>query len=85
MAGCSGVAFSVTLGTLVRAHGEPTAYAVVVSPVVHGRSLPLATGELQIVTARTGDHAGDIGAATMVIQHVLSADEVERHLATLAS
>ncbi|MFC7490145.1 MULTISPECIES: ROK family transcriptional regulator [unclassified Knoellia] len=53
--------------------------------VVYGRSLPLATGELQIVTARTGDHAGVIGAATMVIQHVLSADEVERHLATLAS
>ncbi|KGN38315.1 ROK family protein [Knoellia subterranea] len=53
--------------------------------VVYGRSLPLATGELQIVTARTGGHAGVIGAATMVIQHVLSADEVERHLATLAS
>ncbi len=53
--------------------------------VVYGRSLPLATGELQIVAARTGDHAGVIGAATMVIQHVLSADEVERHLASWAS
>ena len=53
--------------------------------VVYGRSLPLATGELQIVTARTGEHAGVIGAATMVIQHVLSADEVERHLASWAS
>lgn len=53
--------------------------------VVYGRSLPLATGNLQIVSARTGEHAGVIGAATMVIQHVLSADEVDRHLATLAS
>lgn len=53
--------------------------------VGYGRSLPLATGELQIVTARTGEHAGVIGAATMVIQHVLSADEVERHLASWAS
>ena len=53
--------------------------------VVYGRSLPLATEQLQIVAARTGGHAGVIGAATMVIQHVLSAEEVERHLASLAS
>ena len=56
-----------------------------VREVVYGRSLPLATGQLQIVAARTGDHAGVIGAATMVIQHVLSADQVEAHLATAAS
>ena len=49
--------------------------------VVYGRSLPLATGELQIVASRTGDHAGVIGAATMVIQHVLSVDQVEHQLA----
>jgi len=53
--------------------------------VVYGRSLPLATEQLQIVAARTGGHAGVIGAATMVIQHVLSAEEVERQLANLAS
>ena len=55
-----------------------------VREVVYGRSLPLATGELQIVAARTGDHAGVLGAATMVIQHVLSAEQIEVQLATLA-
>jgi predicted NBD/HSP70 family sugar kinase len=49
--------------------------------VVYGRSLPLATGELQIVASRTGGQAGVIGAATMVIQHVLSVDRVEHQLA----
>jgi len=53
--------------------------------VVYRRSLPLATGDLQIVAARTGDHAGVIGAATMVIQHALSAEQVEAQLATAAS
>ena len=43
--------------------------------------LPLATGELQIVASRTGGQAGVIGAATMVIQHVLSVDQVEHQLA----
>jgi predicted NBD/HSP70 family sugar kinase len=56
-----------------------------VREVVYGRSLPLATGELQIVTSRTGDHAGVIGAATMVIQHALSADQIEVQLARSAS
>ena len=49
--------------------------------IVYGRSLPLATGGLQIVASRTGGHAGVIGAATMVTQHVLSVEEVERLLA----
>lgn len=53
--------------------------------VVYGRSLPLATGELQIVSARTADHAGVIGAATMVIQHVLSAEQVDQQLAATGS
>lgn len=53
--------------------------------VVYGRSLPLATGELQIVASRTGGHAGVIGAATMVIQHVLSAEQVEQQLAQAAA
>jgi predicted NBD/HSP70 family sugar kinase len=51
-----------------------------VREVVYGRSLPLATGNLQIVSARTGDHAGVIGASTMVTQHVLSPEQVERQL-----
>ena len=49
--------------------------------IVYGRSLPLATGGLQIVASRTGGHAGVIGAATMVTQYVLSADQVEGRLA----
>ena len=53
--------------------------------VVYGRSLPLATGELQIVASRTGGHAGVVGAATMVIQHVLSVDQVEHQLAATAT
>ncbi|NNM47234.1 ROK family protein [Knoellia koreensis] len=52
--------------------------------VVYRRSLPLATGDLQIVAARTGDHAGVIGAATMVIQHALSAEQVELALTSSA-
>ncbi len=49
--------------------------------VVYGRSLPLATGELQIVASRTAGQAGVIGAATMVVQHVLSVQQVELQLA----
>lgn len=48
-----------------------------VREVVYGRSLPLATGALQIVPAATGEQAGVIGAATMVIQHALTADRVD--------
>ena len=52
--------------------------------VVYGRSLPLATGELQIVASRTAGHAGVIGAATMIVQHVLSAEQVEQQVAAAA-
>jgi predicted NBD/HSP70 family sugar kinase len=53
--------------------------------VVYARSLPLATGQLQIVEARTGDQAGVIGAATMVIQHVLSPAQVDAQVAAALS
>jgi len=53
--------------------------------VVYGRSLPLATGELQIVASRTAGHAGVIGAATMIVQHVLSAEQVEQQVAAVAA
>jgi predicted NBD/HSP70 family sugar kinase len=43
-----------------------------VREVVYGRSLPLATEHLRIVTSRTMGRAGIIGASTMVIDHVLS-------------
>ena len=56
-----------------------------VREVVYGRSLPLATGDLQIVAATTGVQAGVIGAATMVIQHALTADRVDLAIAHSAS
>ncbi|MFG1954045.1 ROK family protein [Micromonospora sp. NPDC048830] len=56
-----------------------------VREVVYGRSLPLATGHLQIVPATTGTQAGVIGAATMVIQYALAADRVDEELASTSS
>lgn len=52
-----------------------------VREVVYGRSLPLATGNLRIVASQTGEHAGVLGAATMVVQHVLSPEQVDGALA----
>ena len=42
------------------------------------RSLPLATGDLRIVASRLGDRAGVVGAAIMVIEHVLAPDVIDR-------
>jgi hypothetical protein len=47
---------------------------------IFSRSPPLATRDLRIVPSRLGDRAGAIGAATMVIEHVLSPDAVDRAL-----
>ena len=55
-----------------------------VREAVYGRSLPLATDHLRIVAATTGVQAGVIGAATMVIQHALTADRVDLAIASLA-
>ena len=65
-------------GSLVQA-GESLIAGV--REVVYGRSLPLATGGLQIVVASTGVQAAVIGAATMVIQHVLTAERVDLAIA----
>jgi predicted NBD/HSP70 family sugar kinase len=51
---------------------------------IFSRSLPLATRDLRIVPSRLGDRAGVIGAATMVIEHVLSPDAVDRSLEAAA-
>jgi predicted NBD/HSP70 family sugar kinase len=51
---------------------------------IFSRSLPLATRDLRIVPSRLGDRAGAIGAATMVIEHVLSPDAVDRALEAAA-
>jgi predicted NBD/HSP70 family sugar kinase len=52
-----------------------------VREAIYRRSLPLATGNLRIVPSQAGDDAGVLGAAAMVVQHVLSPDVVDRQLA----
>jgi predicted NBD/HSP70 family sugar kinase len=49
-----------------------------VREVVFQRSLPLATRDLTIANSRLGDRAGVVGAAIMVIDHVLAPDAVDR-------
>ncbi|MFB9717188.1 ROK family protein [Planobispora longispora] len=46
--------------------------------VIYSRSLPLATQHLSITASELGDRAGVIGAAVMVIDHVLSPDTVDQ-------
>ncbi|WP_129667650.1 ROK family protein [Phytoactinopolyspora endophytica] len=52
-----------------------------VREVVYRRSLPLATQHLRIVQAETDDNDGIIGAAVMVIDHALSAAQVDKLVA----
>jgi predicted NBD/HSP70 family sugar kinase len=49
-----------------------------VREVTFQRSLPLATEELRVVPSQLGDRAGVIGAAIMMIEHVLSPDAIDR-------
>jgi predicted NBD/HSP70 family sugar kinase len=42
------------------------------------RSLPLATGSLRIVPSQLDDRAGVIGAAVLVVEHVLAPDVIDR-------
>lgn len=49
--------------------------------VAYRRTAPLAAQDLQIVASTTKERAGVLGAATMVIDSVLSADSVDRELA----
>ncbi|MBG0816128.1 ROK family protein [Planomonospora sp. ID82291] len=46
--------------------------------VIYSRSLPLATQHLTITASELGDRAGVIGAAVMVVDHVLSPGAVDR-------
>jgi len=64
------------------AGGAPSLLAGV-REVVYARSLPLATGELSVVPAQTGEHAGVIGAATMAVQQFLAPRSVDAMLADL--
>jgi predicted NBD/HSP70 family sugar kinase len=49
-----------------------------VREVIFQRSLPLATGDLRVVPSQLGDRAGVIGAAIMMIEHVLSPAAIDR-------
>ncbi|MEO9326260.1 ROK family protein [Nocardioides sp. C4-1] len=62
------------------AGGAPSLLAGV-REVIYARSLPLATGELSVVPAQTGEHAGVIGAATMAVQQFLEPQSVNAMLA----
>jgi predicted NBD/HSP70 family sugar kinase len=52
-----------------------------VREIVYQRSLPLATRSLEIVRSRLQDRAGVIGAATTVLDQVLSPEAVDEALA----
>ena len=51
-----------------------------VRETVYRRSLPLATENLRIVPSRAGEDAGVLGAAAMVVHHVLSPGIVDQQL-----
>jgi predicted NBD/HSP70 family sugar kinase len=52
-----------------------------VREAVIGRSLPMATRDLKVASARLGERAGMIGAAIMVIEDVLAPANVDRAVA----
>jgi predicted NBD/HSP70 family sugar kinase len=64
-------------GDIAEAHAQLLAG---VREGIFSRSLPLATRDLRIVPCRLGDRAGVIGAAIMVIEHVLAPDAVDQSL-----
>ena len=68
-------------GDIAEAHAQLLAG---VREGIFSRSLPLATRDLRIVPCRLGDRAGVIGAAIMVIEHVLAPDAVDRSLQAVA-
>jgi predicted NBD/HSP70 family sugar kinase len=49
-----------------------------VREVIFKRSLPLATESLRVVPSQLDDRAGVIGAAIMMIEHVLSPEAIDR-------
>ena len=56
-----------------------------VREVVYQRAVPLGTRSLRIVRSALDDRAGVIGAAVMVIEHVLAPDAIDRMLANAAA
>ena len=52
---------------------------------IYRRSLPLATENLRIVASGTGETAGALGAAAMVVRHVLSPEVLDARLGEVAA
>jgi hypothetical protein len=69
----------IVIGGALAAAGEHLLAGV--REVVYRRSLPLATQHLRIVPARSGERAGVIGAAVMVVERVLSPSQVDELVA----
>jgi predicted NBD/HSP70 family sugar kinase len=67
-------------GDVAQAHEQLLAG---VREVVYQRSLPLATRHLRIVRSQLADRAGVIGAAVMVIEHVLSPAAIDAAIAAV--
>jgi predicted NBD/HSP70 family sugar kinase len=68
-------------GDVAQAHEQLLAG---VREVVYQRSLPLATRHLRIVPSALEDRAGVVGAAVMVIEHVLAPAAVDRAITSAA-
>lgn len=69
----------VVIGGLVAQAGEMLLAGVRES--IYRRSLPLATENLRIVASSAGETAGVLGAAAMVVKHVLSPEVLDVWLA----
>jgi glucokinase len=65
----------ISIGGQMAAAGEHLLAGV--REVVYQRAMPLATRNLQIMTARTGDRAGLIGAGMLAIHHALSPQGIQ--------
>ena len=68
----------IIIGGDVADAGEPLLAGI--REVVYKRSLPLATGHLQIAISKLGDEAGIIGAAVMVLETILAPAAVDAAL-----
>ena len=78
IAGCSHIVLPGAIvigGDISEAHQQLLAG---VREVAFGRSLPMATRDLRMGCSQLGDRAGVIGAAIMVVEHVLAPETVDR-------
>ncbi|GAA3684684.1 ROK family protein [Lentzea roselyniae] len=73
----------VVIGGLLADAGEMLLAGVRES--IYRRSLPLATEDLRIVASTAGATAGVLGAAAMVVQHVLSPEVLDARLGAVVS